>query len=134
MPWSRAFDDPVPLPDGGELRSLRDARDYIAKLPNFVISTPRWLAAITALVSVVVYGGDTMLPRVGIIRALYPRETEPRPHKKRSIKFRIVRGSSKEIPRLRAAQTGDQVRRCSGTTARARLCHNRRLSRRFVQN
>jgi hypothetical protein len=36
------------------------------------------------------YGGDTMLPRVGIIRALYPGETVPASHKKRAKKYRIV--------------------------------------------
>jgi hypothetical protein len=32
--WDRAFDDPIPLPDGGELRTLRDAANYITKLPK----------------------------------------------------------------------------------------------------
>jgi hypothetical protein len=26
--WSRTFADPIPLPDGGELRTLRDAADF----------------------------------------------------------------------------------------------------------
>ena len=30
----RTFDDPIPLPDGGELRTLRDAGNFIAKLPK----------------------------------------------------------------------------------------------------
>jgi hypothetical protein len=30
----RAFDDPIPLPDGSELRTLRYAGNYIAGLPN----------------------------------------------------------------------------------------------------
>ena len=32
--WSRTFADHIPLPDGGELRTLRDAANYIAKLPK----------------------------------------------------------------------------------------------------
>jgi hypothetical protein len=32
--WDRAFDDPIPLPNGCELVTLRDAGDYIAKLPK----------------------------------------------------------------------------------------------------
>jgi hypothetical protein len=32
--WSRAFDDPIPLPDGRELRTLRDAGNSIANLPK----------------------------------------------------------------------------------------------------
>jgi hypothetical protein len=30
--WDRAFDDPIPPPDGGELRTLRDVATYITKL------------------------------------------------------------------------------------------------------
>lgn len=31
---ARAFDDPIPLPNGGELRTLRDAGNFIAKVPK----------------------------------------------------------------------------------------------------
>jgi hypothetical protein len=34
MSWSRAFDDPIPLPGGGELRTLRDAGEYVTALPK----------------------------------------------------------------------------------------------------
>jgi hypothetical protein len=30
--WKRAFDEPIPLPDGRELVTLKDAGDYITKL------------------------------------------------------------------------------------------------------
>ena len=47
---------------------------------------------------------DTMLPRIGIMRALYPGETAPTPRKKRAKKFRIVRTTSTtELSRLDAA-------------------------------
>ena len=32
--WKRAFDDPIPLPDGRELVTLQDAGHYITKLPK----------------------------------------------------------------------------------------------------
>ncbi len=32
--WSRTFFDPIPLPNGGELRILSDAGNYIANLPK----------------------------------------------------------------------------------------------------
>jgi hypothetical protein len=32
--WHRTFDDPIPLPDGGKLLTLRDAANYITKLPK----------------------------------------------------------------------------------------------------
>jgi hypothetical protein len=33
-PWARPFDDPILLADGRELVTLRDAADYIMKLPK----------------------------------------------------------------------------------------------------
>jgi hypothetical protein len=63
--WSRTFFDPLPLPGGGELRTLRDAGNYIAKLPKREHDAPAWRAAIEALMLVVEHGGDTMLPRIG---------------------------------------------------------------------
>jgi hypothetical protein len=87
----RTFADPIPLPDGGELRTLRDAGNYIAKLPKREHDAPAWLAAIQALMLVVEHGGDTMLPRIGIMRALYPGGTAPTPRKRAAKKYRIVR-------------------------------------------
>jgi hypothetical protein len=88
--WSRSFDDPIPLPNGGELRSLRDAGNYIAKLPKREHDAPAWRAAIQALMLVVERDGNTMLPRIGIMRALYPGGTAPTPREKRSKKYRVV--------------------------------------------
>jgi hypothetical protein len=70
---------------------LRDAATYIAKLPKREHDTFAWLAAITAPMLVVEHGGDTMLARVGIMRALYPGETAPTQRRKRARKYRIVR-------------------------------------------
>lgn len=44
--WDRKFYDPVPLPDGGELRTLRDTADYITKLPKREHDAPEWRTAI----------------------------------------------------------------------------------------
>ena len=69
--WSRKFEDPIPLPDGGQLKTLRDAGHYIAKLPKAEHGAPEWQAAIRALMLVVEKGGPTMLPQIGIMRALH---------------------------------------------------------------
>jgi hypothetical protein len=42
MGWSRAFDDPIILPNGRELVTLRDAGEYIAALPNATQRKPQW--------------------------------------------------------------------------------------------
>jgi hypothetical protein len=43
--WHRTFDDPIPLPDGGELRTLRDVGNLIAPLPKCEHDAPEWQAA-----------------------------------------------------------------------------------------
>ncbi|WP_024513451.1 hypothetical protein [Bradyrhizobium sp. ARR65] len=91
MSGSLKFDDPVALPDGGELRTLRDAANCITKLPKHEHDAPEWRAAIEPLMLVAEHGGDTMLPRIGIMRALHPGDEVPGPHKKRAKKYRIVR-------------------------------------------
>jgi hypothetical protein len=32
--WNRQFDDPIPLPDGRRLVTLKSAADYVMKLPK----------------------------------------------------------------------------------------------------
>ena len=70
MPWSTPFEDPIPLPDGRRLLTLRDAASYITKLPKAEHSAPEWQAAMEALILVAETGGPTMLARIGVMRAL----------------------------------------------------------------
>ncbi len=44
--WDELFDDPILLPDGGKLITLRDAGDYIARLPKTLHDSDRWQLAI----------------------------------------------------------------------------------------
>jgi hypothetical protein len=39
--WSREFDEPVAVPDGGTLVTPRDAADYITALPDEEAALPR---------------------------------------------------------------------------------------------
>jgi hypothetical protein len=59
--WARPFDDPVLLPDGRELVTLRDAADYIMKLPKAEHLLDEWQAAVEALLLVVELNGPTMM-------------------------------------------------------------------------
>ena len=68
--WAREFEAPIPLPDGRTLRTLRDAGDYITKLPKAEHSAAEWQAAMEALILVADLGGPTMFARIGIMRAL----------------------------------------------------------------
>jgi hypothetical protein len=68
--WSRAFDDPIPLPRGRQLVTLKDAGNYITKPPKAEHSAPEWQTAMQALILVAESGGPTMLARIGVMRAL----------------------------------------------------------------
>ena len=46
--WSRHFDEPIPLPNGRELVTLKDAGTYITKLPKAEHEAPEWQAAAQA--------------------------------------------------------------------------------------
>lgn len=70
MTWSREFDEPIPLPDGKLLRTLREAGEHIAALPKKEHDAPEWRAAMEALLLVVDLGGPTLFARIGIMRAL----------------------------------------------------------------
>jgi hypothetical protein len=68
--WSRKFDEPIPLPKGRQLVTLKDAGTYITKLPKAEHTAAEWQAAMEALILVATLGGPTMLARIGIMRAL----------------------------------------------------------------
>lgn len=70
MPWSTSFEDPIPLPNGRLLLTLKDAASYIMKLPKTEHTAPEWEAAMEALILVAESGGPTMLARIGVMRAL----------------------------------------------------------------
>jgi len=67
--WQRKFEDPIPLPDGRRLVTLRDAADYITSLPKKESDLPEWQAAIEVPL-LVSRGGPTMMARIGVMKAL----------------------------------------------------------------
>jgi hypothetical protein len=69
VPWSTPFDDPIILPDGRKLLTLKDAADYITKLPKKESDLPEWQAAIEVLM-LCSRGGPTMMARIGVMKAL----------------------------------------------------------------
>jgi len=44
MPWSRPFEEPIPLPDGRTLRTLRDAAKYLMALSPKARQSDEWQA------------------------------------------------------------------------------------------
>jgi hypothetical protein len=91
LSWEKQFADPIELPDGRVLRSLRDAGEFIQSLPVAVQDRPEWQVAARALLLVVECNGDPMLARIGMMRALNagkPTKSEPR---RKSVKrYRVL--------------------------------------------
>jgi hypothetical protein len=68
--WASNFDEPIPLPKGKKLITLRDAALYITKLPKAEHDADEWQAAMEALLLVVEHNGPTMFARIGVMRAM----------------------------------------------------------------
>jgi hypothetical protein len=46
--WKRPFEDPIPLSDGEQLRTLGEAGSYIMALPPQAKAAPQWQDAVEA--------------------------------------------------------------------------------------
>jgi hypothetical protein len=88
--WHRAFNDAIQLPDGGELRTLRDAGNFIAKLLKRKHDAPEWRAAIQALMLVAEHGGPMMLSRIVIMHALHREACDAELRNRPAKKYRII--------------------------------------------
>ncbi|MGW1422653.1 hypothetical protein ACWAT4_21365 [Bradyrhizobium manausense] len=91
MSWSRAFDEPIALPGGRSLVTLRDAGAYITALPAATQTRPEWQAAAEALLLVAERGGPTMLARIGMMRALNAGKPPPEVERGKRVKtYRLI--------------------------------------------
>jgi hypothetical protein len=96
------------LPGRKPLVTLRDAAQYITKLPKAEHDAEEWQAAMEALLLVAEHDGPTMLARIGVMRALtffskkikapeqsraFPLEEYIRPSKRMSILLAAFRSS-----------------------------------------
>jgi hypothetical protein len=68
--WDRPFAEPIELPEGKKLFTLRDAALYITKLPKAEHDAQEWQAAMEALMLVAEHEGPTMFARIAVMRAL----------------------------------------------------------------
>jgi hypothetical protein len=92
MPWSTAFDDPIPLPSGRTLKTIADARAYVLKLPKKDQEAPHWQTAADMLLKAAERGWPVMFARIAMLQAIHHGQPEPRQEgvKKRAKKYRIV--------------------------------------------
>jgi hypothetical protein len=58
--WDQRFFDPIMLPSGRKLATLRDAALYITKVPKAEHDAEEWQAAMQALLLVAEYDGPTI--------------------------------------------------------------------------
>jgi hypothetical protein len=72
--WQRAFDEPIVLPDGGELRTLLDAGRYVDALLHSMHEREEWQAVMEVLLSAV--EGREPVRLVHIVLTLALRESK----------------------------------------------------------
>jgi hypothetical protein len=61
--WDQSFFDPIELPTGRKLITLRDAANYIVKLSKAEQQAPEWQTAAEVLMLIGERGGDPMMAR-----------------------------------------------------------------------
>jgi hypothetical protein len=93
LSWHQTFSDPIALPNGRKLITLRDAALYITKLPKAEQRAPEWQTAVEVLMLIGERGGDPMMAHIAMMRALHwhkPKAT-PVQRRKRAKAYRIFR-------------------------------------------
>ena len=68
--WSARFHEPIPLPDGGELRTLLDAGRYVDALPRSMHEREEWQAVMEVLLLAVEGREPVRLAHVALTLAL----------------------------------------------------------------
>ena len=68
--WNQPFEDPVSLPNGRQLVTLKDTANYIMKLSKVGQKLPEWQTATAALILVAERNGHTIQERIGVLKAL----------------------------------------------------------------
>jgi hypothetical protein len=93
VPWSARFTDPIILPDGRELETLRDAAAYITELPQAEHDAKEWQTAMETLLLVAERDGPEMMARIGMMQALnrHSAKADPAPRRKRAKAYRVLR-------------------------------------------
>lgn len=88
MSWDREFDEPI-----HGLITLRDAANYIVKLPKGEQAKPHWQTAVDMLMKVAEQGFPLMFADIAMKTALLHGKQEPpkEPRRKAVKKYRIVR-------------------------------------------
>jgi hypothetical protein len=68
--WSLPFSEPIVLPDGSELATLRDAYDHLNKFPKSEQDAEERKVAAHCLIEAAEHGGAVAFARIGMLRAM----------------------------------------------------------------
>jgi hypothetical protein len=84
--WSRKFDDAIPLPGGRQFVTLRDAGNYITRLPKAEHDAPHWQLAMQCLLAAAEHGAIVMMARIALAEAMNHGKPKPAtaPRRKRA--------------------------------------------------
>jgi hypothetical protein len=77
--WARTFDDPIQLPGGHVLRTLRDAGNYVTALSKADQAKAHWQTAAHELMMAAERGGIVMLAEIAMRQALAHGQPERAP-------------------------------------------------------
>ena len=93
VPWSSPFHEPIQIAKGKPFRTLRDAADYILKLPKKTAAAPHWQLAMEQLIDAAEGRNFVMHARIGVLRALNHGlpDAKMEPRRKAVKKHRIIR-------------------------------------------
>lgn len=92
-PSGGRFIEPIILPNGRKLVTLRDAATYITRLPKAEHDAEAWQTAMKTLLLVAESDGPEMMARIGMMLALNRHEAKPMPapRRKRAKAYRVIR-------------------------------------------
>jgi hypothetical protein len=75
--WTRHFGDPIPMPDGGTIRTIGEAARYAAKLPKRIGDTEPWQRAASDLAMASEHAAYVFFARISFYRAVYGDDVPP---------------------------------------------------------
>jgi hypothetical protein len=81
--WSRAFDDPIALPDGRVLRTLHEAGHYVTALPKAAQERVEWQTAAEMLILAAQGQRPVMFAEIAMRQALHAQTPRPPPAPRR---------------------------------------------------
>jgi hypothetical protein len=92
--WSLPFSEPIVLPDGSELATLRDAYDHLNNFPKSEQDAEEWKAAAHCLIEAAEHRGAVAFARIGMLRAM-------RQHANRAPTLELVDLTMREVQQLK---------------------------------